>query len=156
MEPRINFRIITHQSDYSFNCIRFGLSTNSQPYPIILFAIFRGVSNGKSSFPFWNSLLGAVVAFGLLFLIILLSKGGMGAGDLKYFTLLGFIFGVYPFLLLFFISTLYGTIGGGFLMMRKKVNRKAAIPFGPYIGLAALTVFYFGESILHWYWSFLS
>lgn len=117
------------------------------------FVVFRMVN---SLSPFWNSLLGAVVAFALLFLIILLSKGGMGAGDLKYFTLLGFIFGVYPFLLLFFISTLYGTIGGGFLMMRKKVNRKAAIPFGPYIGLAALTVFYFGESILHWYWSFLS
>lgn len=117
------------------------------------FVVYRIINPLPS---FWDSLLGAVVAFTLLFLIIILSKGGMGAGDLKYFTLLGFIFGAFPFLLLFFLSTFYGTISGVFLMMSKKVDRKAAIPFGPYIGLAALTVFYFGEWMIQWYLLFLN
>lgn len=105
---------------------------------------------------FLASVLGAILAFSLVFVIILLSNGGMGAGDLKYFILLGFIFGPVLFLLLFFLATLYGAIIGFIMMKLKKGNRKMTIPFGPYIGLSALTVFYFGETIIQWYLSFLS
>lgn len=105
---------------------------------------------------FWLSLLGAFLAFGLVFVIILSSNGGMGAGDLKYFTLLGFIFGPISFLLLFFLATLYGALIGSIIMKLKNGDRKMTIPFGPYIGLSALTVFYFGEAIIQWYLSFLS
>ncbi|WP_368646307.1 A24 family peptidase [Alkalibacterium putridalgicola] len=104
--------------------------------------------------PWYFSIIGAVLAFGLLFLIILLSKGGMGMGDLKYFTLFGFIFGPYLFLLLFFLATIYGSIIGAITIKRSKGNRKTKIPFGPSIGLAALTVFYVGELILNWYSQF--
>ena len=101
--------------------------------------------------PFWSSLIGALFAFVLVFLIIYLSKGGMGMGDLKYYTLFGFIFGLPQFLLLFFLSTFYGVVAGFCIMKVKKTGRKTKIAFGPYIGLAALTVFYFGETIIQWY-----
>lgn len=101
--------------------------------------------------PFWNSLVGAASAFILLLVIILVSKGGMGMGDLKYFTLFGFVFGLWEFLLLFFLSTVFGTIGGLIIMKTQNKGRKTKIPFGPYIGLAALTVLYFGEAIIEWY-----
>jgi len=101
--------------------------------------------------PFWDSFLGAGVAFLLVFLIILLSKGGMGVGDLKYYTLFGFVFGFSHFLLLFFLSTLYGAVYGIVLMKIKESGRKTRIPFGPFIGLAALTVFYFGDALIQWY-----
>ena len=104
----------------------------------------------------WQSLMGAGLAFGLVFVIILVSNGGMGAGDLKYLTLLGFIFGPALFLLLFFLATLYGAITGMIIMKLKNGNRKMTIPFGPYIGLAALTVFYFGETIIQWYLALLN
>ncbi|HLR92106.1 MAG TPA: prepilin peptidase [Atopostipes sp.] len=98
-----------------------------------------------------SSLTGASFAFILTFLIILLSKGGMGMGDLKYYTLFGFIFGFPQFLLLFFLSTVYGTIAGLIQMKVKNTGRKTKIPFGPYVGLSALTVFYFGEEMIQWY-----
>lgn len=101
--------------------------------------------------PWWNSVSGALLAFTLVFLIILLSKGGMGMGDLKYYTLFGFIFGSSHFLLLFFLSTIYGTIAGLIIMKVKKTGRKTKLAFGPYIGLAALTVFYFGDGLIQWY-----
>src|SRR5699024_8511682 len=47
--------------------------------------------------PWWDSLTGALFAFILIFMVIFFSKGGMGMGDLKYFTLLGFIFGIPQF-----------------------------------------------------------
>jgi len=101
--------------------------------------------------PFYMSGIGAVVAFTLVLIIILVSKGGMGVGDLKYFTLFGFVFGLYHFLLLFFLSTLFGSIGGVITMKVKRLGRKSRIAFGPYIGLAALTVFFIGEPLIGWY-----
>lgn len=101
--------------------------------------------------PWWSSMLGAFVAFGLVFLIILVSKGGMGMGDLKYYALFGFIFGIVDFFLLFFLSTLYGVIIGVIKMKRDGTGGKTKLAFGPFIGLAALTVFYFGDTIVQWY-----
>lgn len=101
--------------------------------------------------PFYMSGIGAVFAFILVLMIILISKGGMGVGDLKYFTLFGFIFGLYHFLLLFFLSTLFGSIGGLITMKINRLGRKSRIAFGPYIGLAALTVFFVGEPLIGWY-----
>lgn len=99
----------------------------------------------------WSPLLGAMIGFGLLFLIIIVSRGGMGAGDMKYFALLGIVFG-YPYIfLVFFLSTLYGALVNVFLLMLKKVSRKSKVPFGPYISLAALTVLFFGEQIVNGY-----
>lgn len=101
----------------------------------------------------WQSFTGALIAFVLVFFIILLSKGGMGIGDLKYFTLFGFIFGPYDFLLLFFLSTLFGSIGGLIIMRVKRIGRRSKIAFGPFIGLATLTVYFFGDTIISWYLS---
>lgn len=101
--------------------------------------------------PFWLIFIGAALAFILVFLIILISKGGMGVGDLKYFTLFGFIFGPVQFLLLFFMSTLFGTIGGLITMRVKNVGKRSEIAFGPYIGLAAMTVFFVGDPLISWY-----
>ncbi|SDK89562.1 prepilin peptidase [Alkalibacterium thalassium] len=101
--------------------------------------------------PIYMSGIGAAVAFILVLIIILVSKGGMGVGDLKYFTLFGFVFGLYHFLLLFFLSTLFGSIGGLITMKVKRLGRKSRIAFGPYIGLAALTVFFIGEPLIGWY-----
>lgn len=103
--------------------------------------------------PLWLSLTGALLAFILIFVIIIVSKGGMGVGDLKYFTLFGFVFGPYYFLLLFFLSTIFGSIGGLITMRIQKISSRSKIAFGPYIGLAALTVFFIGDYIVGWYLS---
>lgn len=123
------------------------------PNKILLFFTFVFLIY-KWLYPFsswWQSISGAVFAFTLIFLIILISQGGMGIGDLKYYTLLGFIFGISQFLLLFFLSTIYGTVAGLIQMKVKNTGRKTKIAFGPYIGLAALTVFYYGDTIIQWY-----
>lgn len=115
-----------------------------------LFLAFRLLTSVTS---IWLSILGALLAFGLVFLIIFLSNGGMGAGDMKYYTLLGFVFGPISFLLLFFLSTVFGAVGGLVIMKIKKSGRKTMIAFGPFIGMATMTVFYFGDTIIQWYMS---
>ncbi len=104
--------------------------------------------------PWYSSLIGALIGFGLIFVVILLSQGGMGAGDMKYFFVLGYLFGISGVLLIFLLSTLYGTLINMVLLLRGKVTRKSKVPFGPYISIAALTVLFWGDAILDWYFSF--
>lgn len=99
----------------------------------------------------WNSILGAATGFGLLLLIAILSKGGMGGGDIKLFAVIGFVFGVKMVILAFIISTFYGAVIGIIGILLGFFKRKTAIPFGPYIVFGSLTAFFYGEALLNWY-----
>lgn len=101
--------------------------------------------------PWWDSLVGAAVGFLLLLFIAVVSKGGMGGGDIKLFALLGFVLGWKMVLLSFFFSTVYGTVFGLIGIALGKVRRKEPMPFGPYIVFGTLTVYFFGQAIIDWY-----
>lgn len=101
--------------------------------------------------PWWNSWLGAAIGFTLLLVIALVSKGGMGGGDIKLFAVIGFVLGIKLLFVAFFLSTFLGTIGGLIGMALGKSKKKQPIPFGPYIALGTLIAYYFGNSIIHWY-----
>lgn len=101
--------------------------------------------------PWWNSLLGAAVGFFLLLLIAVISKGGMGGGDIKLFALLGFVLGIKMVLLSFFLATLFGALFGIIGLLIGKLKRKNPIPFGPFIAVGTLAAYFFGEQILHQY-----
>jgi leader peptidase (prepilin peptidase)/N-methyltransferase len=105
--------------------------------------------------PWWDSLVGAIIGFSLLLLIAFVSKGGMGGGDIKLFALLGFVLGGKMVLLSFFCSTFYGTIFGLIGMVLGKVRRGEPMPFGPYIAMGTLTVYFFGQMIIGWYKQFI-
>jgi leader peptidase (prepilin peptidase) / N-methyltransferase len=101
--------------------------------------------------PWWDSIIGAAVAFVLLFLVILFSRGGMGGGDLKLFVVLGVVLGWKGVLLTFFLSSVIGAIISFVLLLTKVLKRKQAIPFGPYILLGALITYFHGEAMISWY-----
>ncbi|MFT9599054.1 prepilin peptidase [Mesobacillus sp.] len=104
--------------------------------------------------PWWDSIAGAVAGFMILLFIALISKGGMGGGDIKLFALIGFAIGFKTMLLSFFFATFYGAFFGIGAMLLGFVKRKQAIPFGPFIALGSLTAYFFGEEILEWYLQF--
>ncbi|MFP7299840.1 prepilin peptidase [Neobacillus niacini] len=106
--------------------------------------------------PWWDSLLGAVTGFTLLLVIALISKGGMGMGDVKLYALLGFVLGFKLVLLSFFLSTLFGAVIGGFALIFKIVKRKQPIPFGPFIAAGTLTAYYWGSDLIDLYLQFLN
>lgn len=103
----------------------------------------------------FDFLLGAMIGFGLLLLIALVSKGGMGGGDIKLFALLGFILGVKLVLLAFFFSVLYGAVIGMLLMLLRVVEKRQPVPFGPFIAAGALTAYFFGRDFVQWYFGVL-
>jgi leader peptidase (prepilin peptidase) / N-methyltransferase len=105
--------------------------------------------------PWWDSLLGMMTGFLLLLLIAIVTKGGMGFGDVKLYALLGFVLGFKLVLLSFFLSTLYGAVIGGLALLFKIVKRRQPIPFGPFIAAGTLTAYFWGSEIINLYIHFL-
>ncbi|WP_066257928.1 prepilin peptidase [Neobacillus drentensis] len=106
--------------------------------------------------PWWDSLLGAVTGFTLLLIIALVSKGGMGFGDVKLYALIGLVLGFKLVLLSFFLSTLFGAVIGGVALIFKIVKRRQPIPFGPFIAAGTLTAYYWGSELIDLYIHFLN
>jgi len=100
---------------------------------------------------FRNSLIGLISGGGLFYLIAVLSRGGMGGGDIKMMAMVGAFMGWKSIFLTTFIGSLTGSVVGIFLMITKKKGRKAKIPFGPFLAIGSLVTLFFGNSILKWY-----
>ena len=98
-----------------------------------------------------SAALGGAIGFGLFLLIALVSRGGMGWGDVKLAALIGLATG-FP---LVFLAIIMGAILGGIvavaLMIAKKRKRREAIPFGPFLALAAMITLLWGSNIMSWY-----
>ncbi|QGG46594.1 prepilin peptidase [Heliorestis convoluta] len=98
-----------------------------------------------------SGFIGLLVGGGLLLLIAIVSKGGMGGGDIKLAGILGLFLGWPQILLVLFFSFFLGAIAGLAIILYQGKTMKEAIPFGPYLAIAALIVLFWGNSILTWY-----
>jgi leader peptidase (prepilin peptidase)/N-methyltransferase len=107
--------------------------------------------NRSSALGAMQSILGLLLGFGLYLLIAVLSKGGMGGGDIKMMAMVGAVTGWKGVLLTTFLGSLVGSIVGIGLMVIKKKGRKTKIPFGPFLALGCIVTILFGEEILNFY-----
>ena len=97
--------------------------------------------------PVVNSLWGFGSGFAVLFLLNLISRGGMGGGDIKLSAAMGVWLGVPGIFYALFIAALAGSMVGLFLIVRGEKKRKDPIPFGPFLVSGLLTVFFVGEQM---------
>jgi len=105
--------------------------------------------------PWGDSALGAVLGFSILLLIAIVSKGGMGGGDVKLFFLIGLVLGTINTLLTLFIAAFIGMIVGKLIIMVSQQGDKTPIPFGPYIAVASIIVYFYGGDLVSWYLNLL-
>ncbi|MBE9485924.1 MAG: prepilin peptidase [Desulfuromonadales bacterium] len=106
--------------------------------------------------PWLDSLLGILIGGGILFLIawgyeFLTKREGMGGGDIKLLAMLGAFLGWKAIFPMVFLASLAGTVIGLPLMVLQKKDSKLALPFGPFLALAALVHLFWGGAILDWY-----
>jgi leader peptidase (prepilin peptidase)/N-methyltransferase len=95
--------------------------------------------------------LAPVVLFVLLALIAILSRGGMGGGDVKLFAVVGLLLGTQLGLLALFLSTVVGLFVGLIGLGLGKWRRNTGFPFGPAIAIGVMVAWWFGEPILKMY-----
>jgi leader peptidase (prepilin peptidase)/N-methyltransferase len=101
--------------------------------------------------PWWDAVFGALAGFVLLFLFAVISRGSLGGGDIKLFTVFGLVLGFYGTWLALILSTFFGAIIGTFLLLTGRVKKGQPVPFGPFIVLGTLTAYFWGEELLNWY-----
>lgn len=95
--------------------------------------------------------LGGAIGFAVFLLIALVSRGGMGWGDVKLAALIGLATG-FP---LVFVAIIMAAILGGIvavvLLATRRRGRREMIPFGPFLAVAAMVTLLWGNNILGWY-----
>jgi len=89
------------------------------------------------SIPLRDALSGLLLALFLLMIIAVLSRGGMGMGDVKMMAMIGAYVGPMGVLVTLFAASLFGSIIGGAYLLKTKQGRKTPIPFGPFLAAAA-------------------
>ena len=100
---------------------------------IVLFAAEWAAFPEEGFIALKSSLIGAVISGGLFGICYLLSRGGMGAGDVKLMTMEGFYLGsasVMPAMIIIALCAAAGNIAG---LIKKKLTMKTEVPFGPYV-----------------------
>jgi len=128
---------------------------NEITYPLMVIGFIKSFDPNLNMdlFPdFMNSLIGGLFGYMIIWLIIFIykklrDKEGMGLGDAKLLSVIGFWFGwvSIPFVI-FFSSTvaLLSTLPD---LIKNKKNLSSQIPFGPYIIIGCLMFLVFNEQI---------
>ncbi|MGG3915677.1 prepilin peptidase [Rossellomorea vietnamensis] len=106
--------------------------------------------------PWWDNLIGAAAGFGLLLLIAVVSKGGMGGGDIKLYAVIGFVVGLKVMILSFMLATFFGAVFGLIALAFKLIERGKPIPFGPFIAVGTILAYLYGDVLLSAYLSFFN
>jgi leader peptidase (prepilin peptidase)/N-methyltransferase len=98
-----------------------------------------------------ESVCGILLGAGLFVAVILLSRGGMGGGDLKLGAMLGAFLGWQALLVALFVAVMLGGLSAVALLASGRLARKDAIPFGPFLAIGGAVALFWGEAILAWY-----
>ena len=116
-------------------------------YPGIAVGLLLGAAGGR----FVDAALTSAVAGAFFLLIILVSRGGMGGGDVKLAALLGAFLGWPNTGVAIFAAFVLGAAAGVFLLATRRRSRKDPIPFGPALAAGGVIALFAGGPILRWY-----
>lgn len=99
---------------------------------VIIYEVSVGKSAGKEII---SSVAGCAICFMMLTIAGFFSYGGVGKGDVKLLSALGFSCGLYPTIVTLIAALLCCTAAALLLIGLKKVSWKEHLPFGPFIFL---------------------
>lgn len=99
-----------------------------------------------------NMLIGGASIALFFILQFLLSRGTwIGGGDIRVGAIVGILLGWEKGLVALILAYLIGAAFSLILLAQKKIQRKSAIPFGPFLITGILISIFFGNQILEWY-----
>ena len=102
-----------------------------------------------------DRLIGAAVVAVPMLALALLIEGAFGGGDIKLMGASGFLLGWRAILAAMFIGLLAGGVYCVCMLAGKKLTRRDAFAFGPFLALGLGIAFFWGDPIAAWYLSIL-
>ena len=99
------------------------------------------------------SLIGGVIGYLIIWLIIFLykkirNKEGMGLGDAKLLSAIGFWFGWISIPIIIFFSSVIALLTVAPSLINKSRNLSTQIPFGPYLIIGCVIFIIFGNQVI--------
>jgi len=130
---------------------------NSLNYILIISGFLKNFIPNIDEFLFTNlisSILGAVLGYGMIWLIIKLYKkfkkiDSMGFGDAKLFCGIGLWFGYQSVFIIIFLASIIALLFVAPKLLNGKIKMKNEIPFGPFIILGNLVYIIFMEEFFN-------
>lgn len=107
-----------------------------------------------------DALFGAAIGSSLLWLVSeayfrLRGREGMGLGDVKMMLMAGAFLGAKRTLLTIFAGSVLGSVLGLIFILARRKDSEYELPFGTFLGMAAVLVVFFGTPVINWYQSLL-
>ena len=123
---------------------------NSLTFPLMFIGFIKSFDPNLDNFLFpnyINSLIGGVIGYLIIWLIIFVykkvrNKEGMGLGDAKLLSAIGFWFGWVSIPFVLFLSSIIALMFSLPSLINKSKNLSSQIPFGPYI-IIGITLYIF-------------
>ncbi|TPV46223.1 prepilin peptidase [Bacillus dicomae] len=85
-----------------------------------------------------DSIVGSGVIFILLYCMQKVYPDGLGGGDIKLLSLLGYIVGLKGIFMILFLASYFSLCFFGVAIVLKRMKMRTQIPFGPFISLGAI------------------
>jgi leader peptidase (prepilin peptidase)/N-methyltransferase len=141
----VSLLIVISVIDYDFQIIPDILSIGGLVLGLLIAIVRPG-------FQFMDAFYGVLIGGGVLFVIaygyqLIMKREGMGGGDIKLLAMIGAFTGLKGVIFSLIGGSIIGTLVGIPLMLIKKENTKYAIPFGPFLSLAAFLYLFIGTNI---------
>jgi len=132
--------------------LEHGLILNKVVYPATGIALI--IAAFTPDLGIVKGLMGGGLGLVVMFLLALLYRGGIGWGDVKMAGLVGVMVGFPRVLVALLLAIVGGGLVAGILLASKVKGRREAIPFGPFLSLAAMVTLLWGGDIMTWYLGF--
>ena len=99
-----------------------------------------------------DMLFGGTVGFAVMLVIFIISRGGMGGGDVKLSAAVGLWLGVEGTLLFLLLAFIMGGVISLLLLVIGVKCKDDAIPFGPFLCFAAFITVLYQSFLFNFYW----
>jgi leader peptidase (prepilin peptidase)/N-methyltransferase len=129
--------------------VRYQIIPDAITLPGVLAGLATSLVSHRVS---WLESVAGVLLGGALFVVVIvLSRGGMGGGDLKLGAMLGAFLGWKAVLVALFVSVVLGGATAVALLASGRLARKDAIPFGPFLAVGGALALFWGDALVAWY-----
>jgi leader peptidase (prepilin peptidase) / N-methyltransferase len=129
--------------------LRYQIIPDAITLPGVLAGLLASLASQRIS---WlESAAGFLLGTGLFVAVIVLSRGGMGGGDLKLGAMLGAFLGWKALLVALFVAVVLGGVTAVAVLASGRLARKDAIPFGPFLAVGGAVALFWGNALVAWY-----
>ena len=127
------------------------------PMPVEIGHFLLPLSWGRMALSVGESVIGAGVTSALIWFLgwayhKIRHREGLGLGDVKMIAMMGAFIGLSSTLLAMMLGSLLGSLAGGaYILIAKKKASEYELPFGSFLGVAALATAAYVEIVFKWY-----